>query len=87
MGWCLCDWHCVFQVDFLLLGGDLFHENKPSRSTMLRTAAMLKQYCLGDRPVQFQIVSNQTINFPDTCVLNLAVCVDRQLCLTVAVML
>jgi double-strand break repair protein MRE11 len=25
------------DVDMLLLGGDLFHDNKPSRSTVIRT--------------------------------------------------
>ncbi|CAM6076338.1 unnamed protein product [Sphagnum tenellum] len=53
------------QVDFLLLGGDLFHENKPSRSTLVRTIEILRRYCLNDRPVQFQVVSDQTINFPN----------------------
>jgi hypothetical protein len=51
------------QVDFLLLGGDLFHENKPSRSTLVRTIEILRRYCLNDHPVQFQVVSDQTINF------------------------
>ena len=27
----------VAQVDFLLHGGDMFHDNKPSRSTLYRT--------------------------------------------------
>ncbi|KAH7433647.1 hypothetical protein KP509_07G079200 [Ceratopteris richardii] len=53
------------QVDFLLLGGDLFHENKPSRTTLVRTIEILRRYCLNDRPVQFQVVSDQTINFPN----------------------
>lgn len=51
------------QVDFLLLGGDLFHENKPSRSTLVKAIEILRRYCLNDRPVQFQVVSDQTINF------------------------
>lgn len=53
------------QVDFLLLGGDLFHENKPSRATLVRTLEILRRYCLNDRPVQFQVVSDQTVNFPN----------------------
>ncbi|KAK9674419.1 hypothetical protein RND81_12G231500 [Saponaria officinalis] len=53
------------QVDFVLLGGDLFHENKPSRSTLVRAVEILRQYCLNDRPVQFQVVSDQTLNFPN----------------------
>ncbi|XP_048539898.1 double-strand break repair protein MRE11-like isoform X3 [Triticum urartu] len=46
------------NVDFLLLGGDLFHENKPSRSTLVRTIEILRRRCLHDRPVQFQVVSD-----------------------------
>lgn len=53
------------QVDFILLGGDLFHENKPSRSTLVRAVEILRQYCLNDHPVQFQVVSDQTLNFPN----------------------
>ncbi|KAJ4981183.1 hypothetical protein NE237_032020 [Protea cynaroides] len=51
------------QVDFLLLGGDLFHENKPSRTTLVKTIEIFRRYCLNDRPVQFQVVSDQTVNF------------------------
>nr|XP_016467934.1 PREDICTED: double-strand break repair protein MRE11-like isoform X4 [Nicotiana tabacum] len=51
------------QVDFVLLGGDLFHENKPSRSTLVKAIEILRRYCLNDRPVQFQVVSDQTVNF------------------------
>ncbi|KVI02255.1 DNA repair protein Mre11 [Cynara cardunculus var. scolymus] len=51
------------KVDFLLLGGDLFHENKPSRTTLVKAIEILRQYCLNDKPVQFQVVSDQTINF------------------------
>ncbi|KAJ0267133.1 Double-strand break repair protein MRE11 [Hirschfeldia incana] len=51
------------QVDFLLLGGDLFHENKPSRSTLVKAIEILRRHCLNDKPVQFQVVSDQTVNF------------------------
>ncbi|CAN1239236.1 Double-strand break repair protein MRE11 [Linum grandiflorum] len=51
------------QVDLLLLGGDLFHENKPSRTTLVRAIEILRKHCLNDRPVQFQVVSDQTVNF------------------------
>ncbi|XP_023535065.1 double-strand break repair protein MRE11 isoform X1 [Cucurbita pepo subsp. pepo] len=54
------------QVDFLLLGGDLFHENKPSRSTLVKAIEILRHHCLNDKPVHFQVVSDQTINFPNT---------------------
>ncbi|XXG84811.1 hypothetical protein AAC387_Pa11g0036 [Persea americana] len=51
------------KVDFLLLGGDLFHENKPSRSALVKAIEILRRYCLNDQPVQFQVVSDQTVNF------------------------
>lgn len=51
------------EVDLMLLGGDLFHENKPSRSTMYRTMELLRRYCLGDRPVSVEILSDQSLNF------------------------
>ncbi|KAJ8764657.1 hypothetical protein K2173_007744 [Erythroxylum novogranatense] len=54
------------QVDFLLLGGDLFHENKPSRSTLVKAIEILRHHCLNDQPVQFQVVSDQTVNFPNS---------------------
>ncbi|XP_062191206.1 double-strand break repair protein MRE11-like [Phragmites australis] len=47
------------KVDFLLLGGDLFHENKPSCSTLVKAIEILRRYCMNDRPVQFQVVSDQ----------------------------
>ncbi|KAI8557735.1 hypothetical protein RHMOL_Rhmol04G0032800 [Rhododendron molle] len=54
------------QVDFLLLGGDLFHENKPSRSTLVKAIEILRRHCLNDQPVQFQVVSDQTVNFANS---------------------
>ena len=50
-------------VDLVLLGGDLFHDNKPSRSTIVRAIEILTRYTLGDKPVAFQVVSNQSQNF------------------------
>ena len=54
------------QVDFLLLGGDLFHENKPSRTTLVKAIEILRRHCLSDESIQFQVVSDQTVNFPNT---------------------
>ncbi|XP_029770953.1 double-strand break repair protein MRE11 isoform X2 [Suricata suricatta] len=51
------------EVDFILLGGDLFHENKPSRKALHTCLELLRKYCMGDRPVQFEILSDQSVNF------------------------
>ncbi|VAH74372.1 unnamed protein product [Triticum turgidum subsp. durum] len=48
------------EVDFVLLGGDLIHEDKPSRSTLVKTIGV------NDIPVKFQVVNDQTVNFPNS---------------------
>ncbi|VDO27807.1 unnamed protein product, partial [Haemonchus placei] len=40
------------KVDMVLLGGDLFHENNPSRDMQHRVIQLLRQYCLNDREVR-----------------------------------
>lgn len=37
------------NVDFVLLGGDLFHENKPKPATLQRAIEILRKYCLGNK--------------------------------------
>lgn len=37
------------QVDFILLGGDLFHENKPSRQCLVKCMELLRKYTFGDK--------------------------------------
>ncbi len=51
------------NVDFLLLGGDLFHDNKPSRATLVKTMQLFTKYCLGDRLIPFRVLSDQAANF------------------------
>ncbi|CED84872.1 dna repair exonuclease [Phaffia rhodozyma] len=46
------------EVDFILLAGDLFHENYPSRYTLHQTIALLREYSQGDRPVQIELLSD-----------------------------
>nr|CCA22579.1 doublestrand break repair protein putative [Albugo laibachii Nc14] len=58
------------RVDFVLLAGDLFHENKPSRNTLYQTMRLLRSYCMGDNPIAFKIVSDQSINFPNFGIVN-----------------
>ena len=47
----------------VLLAGDLFHENKPTRQTMHKTMSILRRHCMGPDPVAVQIVSDQAQNF------------------------
>ena len=51
------------EVDFILHGGDLFHENKPSRVTLHHCFALLRKYCMGDKPVHFEYLSDQSADF------------------------
>lgn len=51
------------EVDFILLGGDLFHENKPSRQILHGCMSLLRKHCMGDRPIQFEFLSDQSENF------------------------
>lgn len=46
------------DVDFILLGGDLFHENRPSRTTLFQVMGALREYTLGDKPVSVELLSN-----------------------------
>ncbi|XP_077578972.1 double-strand break repair protein MRE11 [Stigmatopora nigra] len=56
----------TYQVDFILLGGDLFHENKPTRRCLHTCTSMLRKYCMGDSPIQFNIISDQAVHFNTT---------------------
>ncbi|PFH31363.1 Mre11 DNA-binding domain-containing protein [Besnoitia besnoiti] len=44
------------NVDFLLHGGDLFDDNRPSRTTMYRTFCLLRRFCLGGGAVRFEVL-------------------------------
>ncbi|KAI9183278.1 meiotic recombination [Blastocladiella emersonii ATCC 22665] len=52
-------------VDMVLLGGDLFHDNKPSRKTLYSTMELLRAHCMGDRPCALEFLSDQSVNFPN----------------------
>ena len=53
-----------YRCDMVLLAGDLFHENRPSRRTLYKTMDILRRYTMGDNPVQVQILGNpQPINY------------------------
>ena len=46
------------DVDMVLLGGDLFHDNKPSRKSMFQVMRSLRQNCLGMRPCELECLSD-----------------------------
>ncbi|KAH0550384.1 double-strand break repair protein MRE11 [Cotesia glomerata] len=46
------------RVDFILLGGDLFHDSTPSQNVVLRCINLLRKYCFGDRKIKFQFLSD-----------------------------
>ncbi len=52
----------------MLLGGDLFHENKPSRNSVVKAVDILSKHCLGDGDILFEILSDQKVNFTTGCV-------------------
>ncbi|KAL1599711.1 meiotic recombination [Paraconiothyrium brasiliense] len=46
------------DVDMVLHGGDLFHENKPSRMSMYHVTQSLRMNCLGDKPCELEMLSD-----------------------------
>ncbi|CAO4379645.1 unnamed protein product [Caenorhabditis nigoni] len=51
------------NVDMILLGGDLFHENNPSREVQHRVTQLLRQYCLNEKPIALEFLSDASVNF------------------------
>ena len=47
----------------VLIAGDLFHDNKPTRRTLHKTMEIIRRYSMGPDAVQIQIVSDQATNF------------------------
>ena len=42
----------------MLLGGDLFHKNKPSRRSMFKCINLLRKYSLGNKPCEFEFLGD-----------------------------
>lgn len=51
------------RADMVLLTGNLFHENKPSRKAMQSAIEVLRNHCLGDGDVSMEIISDQGAAF------------------------
>lgn len=47
----------------VLLGGDLFHDNKPSRKSMYQVMRSLRMNCLGEKPCEIELLSDPSTNF------------------------
>lgn len=52
-----------YDVDLVLLGGDLFHHAKPSLNCIYKCTEIVRKYCFGDKPVSIELLSDQTVNF------------------------
>ncbi len=46
------------DVDMVLLAGDLFHDNKPSRKSMYNVMRTLRMTCYGEKPCELQMLSD-----------------------------
>ena len=57
---CLAKKH---DVDMVLLAGDLFHENKPSRKSMYQVMRSLRMNCYGEKPCELEMLSDGSENF------------------------
>lgn len=51
------------DVDMVLLSGDLFHENKPSRKAMYHVMKSLRENCYGEKPCELEILSDTSSEF------------------------
>lgn len=51
------------DVDMVLLAGDLFHENKPSRKSMYQVMRSLRMNCYGEKPCELEMLSDGSENF------------------------
>lgn len=55
----------IEDVDMIIHSGDLFHDNKPSRETLYKTAELLRLYCFGERKSTVEILNDTKNTFHD----------------------
>ncbi|KAK4874208.1 hypothetical protein RN001_013568 [Aquatica leii] len=60
----------VNKVDFILLGGDLFHDSRPSTYCIYNCIELLRKYCLGDKPVEIEFLPDQSYRFQRNRIVN-----------------
>ncbi|CAH8827347.1 unnamed protein product [Trichobilharzia szidati] len=58
------------NVDLILFAGDIFHESRPSMRSLHEVMRLLRIYCLGDKPVQFELLSEGKTVFANTAFQN-----------------
>ena len=56
----------------VLLAGDLFHDNKPSRKSMYQVMRSLRMNCYGDKPCELEMLSDTSEIFQGYAVRPLA---------------
>ena len=54
-------------MDFVLLGGDLFHDNKPSQRSLDRVIKILRRNCMGPGRISFEVVNEEGIEGIEGC--------------------
>lgn len=48
------------DVDMIILAGDLFHDNKPSRKSMFNVMRSLRMNCYGEKPCELEMLSDSS---------------------------
>ena len=62
----------------VLLAGDLFHENKPSRKSMYQVMRSLRMNCFGDKPCEIEMLSDASEQFPGYARLDVVMFASRK---------